>query len=747
MELSRVTLIPLMYVWLFRMSGAELEMRVTPGDDVTLYGDCVWKVGFNVVWFRNSSNETQPPLVISAEDLVREDHPRYSFVWNPCKQAHDLLVKAVSESDLGLYYCALHEKKITEDETGGGVRKDVYYYGNRTTRLALLGEIARSDRPVLVTSVPDTTVPETTPTSPVSDCSISWKLLLSVCPVCVLLSSVISSTCVYSICRNRTEGVVSFSPQRTSGAEVDMTVRRQDNVTIYSDCVWRSGYYIAWFRNSSHEHHSKYTENLMLGAHPRYKSVWNPSNRTYDLLVRNVSESDLGLYYCAVQDKITREDAGVMVYEDVYHYGNRTTRLSLLSKSSVFWFLRVLFGYVLFNVGGWDVCYASLDLPSRGQTCLKKKRVESSEFSTYSEQSCVKHVYLVVPHKKKATQRDAITHDSYFPLTWTNQSSAQTSASKTPSIFRFPGSVSEMERSRVVLLALMCVTFVMTSGEEVEIRVRPGDDVTLYCDCVWEQGFNIAWFRNCSHKHQPPLVISSFDLMESFNLMPGAPVSYKPVWNPTNITHDLLVGNVSESDLGLYYCALQERRITKDTTGVTVSRDVYHYGNRTSRLSLLETTPQTSSTPPVSDCSVCWKLLVSVSPVCALLSSILSSTCVYCICRNRFTGTPSLRLSFNSSCFVLVPPTTDQMTSREKPVKPRLEEMRYGKHDNTNSYTVLLRISKSQAAVNSPQVGGHDVCYASLDLPSRGETRPRTTKKRVECSEFSTYSEVKTGRT
>ncbi|KAL6467229.1 hypothetical protein MHYP_G00250330 [Metynnis hypsauchen] len=128
-----------------RISGAEVEMRVRPGDDVTLYCDCVWKSGFRTLWFRNCSHDHQPPLIISTSDFIQGAFPRYTAVLKSSNQIHDLLVKNVSESDLGLYYCALWEKKITEDQTGGYVQKHVYHYGNRTTRLALLGSKERRE--------------------------------------------------------------------------------------------------------------------------------------------------------------------------------------------------------------------------------------------------------------------------------------------------------------------------------------------------------------------------------------------------------------------------------------------------------------------------------------------------------------------------------------------------------------------------------------------------------------------------
>ncbi|KAL6467224.1 hypothetical protein MHYP_G00250280 [Metynnis hypsauchen] len=146
MERSRAVLITLVCVLFSRISGAEVEMRVRPGDNVTLYCDCIWKS----LWFRNCSHDHQPPLIMSSEaqrnhaviynDLTQNPLPRYFFVWNSSSQTHDLLVENVSESDLGLYYCAQQERKVTEDETGRGAQKDVYHYGNRTTRLSLLGQ-------------------------------------------------------------------------------------------------------------------------------------------------------------------------------------------------------------------------------------------------------------------------------------------------------------------------------------------------------------------------------------------------------------------------------------------------------------------------------------------------------------------------------------------------------------------------------------------------------------------------------
>ncbi|KAI4879222.1 hypothetical protein NFI96_031958, partial [Prochilodus magdalenae] len=136
---TRTTRLSLFGVLFSRISGAEVEMRVRPGDDVVLYCDCVWET-WPPVWFKKSLNEGQPPLIISGETLIHAAFSRYSLMWNKVNQTNDLLVTNFSESDLGLYYCALRERKPVKDGTGAEVLRDVYHNGTRTTRLSLLGK-------------------------------------------------------------------------------------------------------------------------------------------------------------------------------------------------------------------------------------------------------------------------------------------------------------------------------------------------------------------------------------------------------------------------------------------------------------------------------------------------------------------------------------------------------------------------------------------------------------------------------
>ncbi|XP_060771868.1 uncharacterized protein LOC132882774 [Neoarius graeffei] len=252
-----------------------------------------------------------------------------------------------------------------------------------------------------------------------------------------------------------------------------------------------------------------------------------------------------------------------------------------------------------------------------------------------------------------------------------------------------------METSRVALLALVCVVFPSQkriSGAEVEKRVRRGDDVTLYSDCVWKSGLYTVWFRNCSRQNQPRF------MMSTQNLIRDVSPRFLFVFNGSTNTHNLLIKNVTESDLGLYYCAIHEEIVSDLKDGLIVQSAVYHYGNRSTRLSLLESCP-TGCEPCVSEWSVSWKLMLSVCAVCVLLSSLLSSICVYCLCTN---------------------------TTKAK-FKPDLE----GSHKRTTR--------------RRDEVGVDEVCYASLDIQNLKKKTKR--KKRVQHSDFSTYSEVRTERT
>ncbi|KAK9980734.1 hypothetical protein ABG768_000323 [Culter alburnus] len=248
-----------------------------------------------------------------------------------------------------------------------------------------------------------------------------------------------------------------------------------------------------------------------------------------------------------------------------------------------------------------------------------------------------------------------------------------------------------MERSRLALVVLMCVLLFSQnriSGAEVEMKVRPGDNITLYCDRSATLGSLFVWIRNCSHENQP-----SFEI-EALKWNEGIFQRYNFIHNRSSNSYDLHITNISVSDLGLYYCAEVENKVIKDENGVISSSKVYYYGTRTTRLSFAEEATSCSglnitSTPRVSDCVLCWTLLFSVCPVCVLLSSI----CLFCLCQRK---------------------TTDAAADQKVHSRSR----------------------------NTIEGEDEEVCYASLDVKTRRQKQCKT--KRVQCSDFSTYAQVRT---
>ncbi|XP_047435220.1 uncharacterized protein LOC125004572 isoform X5 [Mugil cephalus] len=115
----------------------------------------------------------------------------------------------------------------------------------------------------------------------------------------------------------------------------------------------------------------------------------------------------------------------------------------------------------------------------------------------------------------------------------------------------------------------------------LEVTVRPGDNVTLYCDCRPSRGEYIVWFRNCSHEYQPTLVLDS---------------------------------------KGLYYCATEKTKV--EDKEYNTRRHIYTYGNITTKLILDSSEPQGDVHDTLEDCSLCWKLLFSLCPSVAILSSM-----------------------------------------------------------------------------------------------------------------------------
>ncbi|XP_029295201.1 uncharacterized protein LOC115013231 [Cottoperca gobio] len=225
------------------------------------------------------------------------------------------------------------------------------------------------------------------------------------------------------------------------------------------------------------------------------------------------------------------------------------------------------------------------------------------------------------------------------------------------------------------------------SGSELEVTVRAGDNITLYCDCKLSSGVYVVWYRNCSHDNQPILVLKRTSwpkttTIENFlNPLPR----FHFVRNYSSDSYDLLISNITDSDDGLYYCGTEENKL-EDEKYIT-SRSVNRYGNTTTRI-LFNSEPHHDETP--RDCGVCWMLLFSLCPAFAVLSSLLSSLLVYRLCHKEAKE-----------------PQADQQTPRS-------------------------RLNQDE-----------DVCYAALEIRQVSQ-RPK--KKKIQSSDFSTYSAINTSR-
>lgn len=118
--------------------GTELKIKVKPGDNVTLFGDCVIPLGLHIYWIKNNSYGNQS-ISLFAEDLFQGKFPRFHFVANSSSNSFDLHIKNVSVNDEGIYYCAKAERIITDVNKKANVKLE-YQYGNKRTHLSLLGK-------------------------------------------------------------------------------------------------------------------------------------------------------------------------------------------------------------------------------------------------------------------------------------------------------------------------------------------------------------------------------------------------------------------------------------------------------------------------------------------------------------------------------------------------------------------------------------------------------------------------------
>ncbi|XP_054483221.1 uncharacterized protein LOC129116255 [Anoplopoma fimbria] len=254
-------------------------------------------------------------------------------------------------------------------------------------------------------------------------------------------------------------------------------------------------------------------------------------------------------------------------------------------------------------------------------------------------------------------------------------------------------SSSHMENLHIFLVALLGVAshgHDLISGSVLEKTVRPGENITLYCDCTLSSGVYIVWYRNCSHENQPSLVLRSRPLPESEDFTDNRyqlklPPRFHLVINYSSESYDLLILNITDSDEGFYYCGTEQTTV-ENAEYINRKMD-YRYGNVTTRILFNSIEPH-HETP--RDCGECCILLFSLCPAFAVLSSLLSSLLVYHLCRKKAKDL--------------------QADQRRPETSPHQDE---------------------------------DVCYAALEIRQASQ-RPK--KKKTQSSDFSTYSAINTSR-
>ncbi|XP_023190247.1 uncharacterized protein LOC111608693 isoform X1 [Xiphophorus maculatus] len=175
------------------------------------------------------------------------------------------------------------------------------------------------------------------------------------------------------------------------------------------------------------------------------------------------------------------------------------------------------------------------------------------------------------------------------------------------------------------------------SASMLETIVRPGDNITIYCDCKVSTGIYVVWFRNCSHQYQPTLVVDG-----KMNFHYERKITFprfKFVKNESSNSFDLMIINVTNSDEGLYYCGTLENKVKQHENKNLFFQEAYLYGNITTKITLYTEThlPHRNISMPVEECGLCRKLLFTLCPVFSALSALLSAFLVYLLCQKSAT--------------------------------------------------------------------------------------------------------------
>ncbi|KAG7238362.1 hypothetical protein INR49_030964 [Caranx melampygus] len=149
----------------------------------------------------------------------------------------------------------------------------------------------------------------------------------------------------------------------------------------------------------------------------------------------------------------------------------------------------------------------------------------------------------------------------------------------------------------VVLFGAVCFSQDLIHNPVSEVAVRPGDNITLYCDCKKSTGVYIVWYRNCSHENQPTLVLGLIKNSQLVNRDHSTRVlpRFEFLSNDTSNSYDLLIMNITDSDEGLYYCGTEQTKVEDDK--YISPRNIHSYGNAATRITVTHEIRQASQRP------------------------------------------------------------------------------------------------------------------------------------------------------
>ncbi|KAL1007541.1 hypothetical protein UPYG_G00088120 [Umbra pygmaea] len=159
--------------------------------------------------------------------------------------------------------------------------------------------------------------------------------------------------------------------------------------------------------------------------------------------------------------------------------------------------------------------------------------------------------------------------------------------------------------NKMALTILCCFMLWESFGaDQQELTVKRGETVTLVCDI--DLDYEIMWF--VFRPDDSLSVVNTIRIDKNLNLNKHFDVRFKPVNNTDLFRSNLSIVNISDSDVGLYYCAEQRA-------------DMIMFGNGT-KLSL--TSDDLCCTAVGMKLS--WFMTLIIAPICSVL---LSALCVF----------------------------------------------------------------------------------------------------------------------